>query len=251
MSGDDFSYRTFQQVVPASGEVEIPLGGTYVGCLESTQEDFQIRLDDGPLNHFSRGLQVQTAGGRIFRTVTVKNLSASAALTVTIAIGSGDIRDSRLSFVGGETVPVLETRPGTAFYGYQGLAAVAATYNYVQLLNPAASGVSVEIDRIWCGCQTQALDFWLRRYDTALANTDGYEWPKEEGGATAAAELRYEKSASSWGSVRGSIVSRAAMATEIWIPVEPLILGEGEGLVLRGSVVNLETWGGFEWREIG
>lgn len=82
-------------VVPAGGSREIGAVGSYVSVLESTL-DFNIGIEDDALQFITQGLTIGTRDGSTFNRVRIENPNPGA-ITLTLAFGIGEIRDSRLS----------------------------------------------------------------------------------------------------------------------------------------------------------
>ena len=103
-------YRVYTYTIPGGQVRRIDAVGSYISVLEATSETLAVNIDDKGFQKIEQGLTVELEAGRKFQSVQVKN-TGRAALTVTIAVGIGRLRDARFSFVGGtvateERVPV-------------------------------------------------------------------------------------------------------------------------------------------------
>ncbi len=90
------THRTYDITVPAGGEVALHVAGQFVTCITSSETDFRLGLDEEAESLFFQGAHVGVEKEQQFRSVRVRNPSG-AALTVTLIIGFGEFKDSRLS----------------------------------------------------------------------------------------------------------------------------------------------------------
>jgi len=97
-------YSDYLYNVAAGESIVIVVGGEYVGCIASNQDDFLLSLDGDALQFMAQGLKIRTKGGDRFSNVTVDNSGNASVLTVRLAIGSGDLVDQRLSLTGAISV---------------------------------------------------------------------------------------------------------------------------------------------------
>lgn len=97
-------YADYLYSVPAGESIVIAVGGEYVGCISSNQDDFLISLDGDALQFMAQGLKIRTKGGDRFANVTVDNSGNASTLTLRLAIGDGDLVDQRLSLTGAISV---------------------------------------------------------------------------------------------------------------------------------------------------
>ncbi len=95
------SYMSFPVTVPVGGSVTMDVSGSFVGCLSSSDASFPLSVDGGSAQFMQAGLTFFTEDGERFRSVTVENPAGEGSpLTVRLMVGTGDIRDSRLSSQG-------------------------------------------------------------------------------------------------------------------------------------------------------
>lgn len=106
-TNDQISYAEFTLTVPANSSVPIERQSDFVACLSSTA-DFKIRLNNSPSAFFTAGLTVEPIGG--LESVQVVNDTATP-LTVTLAFGRGNIRDSRVTLNANQILPTRESAP--------------------------------------------------------------------------------------------------------------------------------------------
>ncbi|MDH5188836.1 MAG: hypothetical protein OEW37_07765, partial [Rhodospirillaceae bacterium] len=186
-------------------------------------------------------------------------------LTVTLLIGVGDFDAS--SLVG--TVSIDSSTPvnvnvssgadllraksaAAQEFGLHGAqAATASKYGCIQLINPAASGVTVAVNSIIVSCNVAGIAASLHQYNTALANTSTQQGRnKLNGGADALAELNYEALSAflSLTYISYKVVNGVYMPMQM-IETSPLILGEGEGCLVACNSVNQFITADFEWSE--
>lgn len=85
--------RTYPHVVKAEGNIPFAAVGDFLRCTKA-DASFQITFDDGPAANFEQGLGYSPLGG--FTRVTLTNPHAFD-ITIEIAIGTGEMQDSRLS----------------------------------------------------------------------------------------------------------------------------------------------------------
>lgn len=147
MSSQDggFTLRTYSLTVAPGAESVLAIYGSYLACLESNQTEFRVRLNDGSLETFFKGLKVRMAGGPLIK-LAVENPNATD-LAVELAIGSGDIDDARLAIVGG--VPV---RGAGAAFTHDGAVSIGVAAVQLSAINLSRSRAIV---------QAGGLDLWL------------------------------------------------------------------------------------------
>jgi hypothetical protein len=111
--------RTYQNLVIGSGEsVELAGQGRYVVCTSATA-DFRLAVDDQPPSLFFQGAELLLAPEDAdFTSLTLSNDSASA-VTVTLFVGFGQIRDRR-SVVSGSIFTGGDTLASSADYSHSG-----------------------------------------------------------------------------------------------------------------------------------
>ena len=102
-------YRVYTYTIPRGQVRRIDAVGSYISVLEATSETLAVNIDDSGFQQIEQGLTVELEAGRKFQSVQIKN-TGRAAVTVTVAVGIGRLRDARFSFVGG-TVPTEERVP--------------------------------------------------------------------------------------------------------------------------------------------
>ena len=138
------------------------------------------------------------------------------------------------------------------------LAALAANRSQIQLFNPAGSGVTVIVHRIWTSMATAGL-VRLGNHDTALADTDSATAVMERTRGNQpepAAQLRTHRAAAV-GSVVQVFELDIADRTYQWelsrfggvYDFEGPSLAEGRGFILSPSVDNLAFISGWLWTE--
>lgn len=91
-------YQELVFKLAANEEIQLDISGSYLACLENTGA-FKIRVDNGPMSTFQRGLKIESNGGPWGRFF-LRDVSG-AANTITLATGTGGFSDSRVNFVGG------------------------------------------------------------------------------------------------------------------------------------------------------
>lgn len=147
----------------------------------------------------------------------------------------------KLSLGGFSTVTMTdrwfqELRAGRAFAGQAAPGAVAGQYSYVQLLNPAGSGVQSIVAQIEVTLTVADLVV-LSFYDTALATDAGALANLLSGGAAGGSHVRTESTAVGFGTVYYSRWVPANDSTVIY-PSWGVELSPGRGLAVTRNTVN-------------
>lgn len=91
-------YGSITYTLSAGQERLIAIAGTQIACLAATAE-FHIAVDDSSFSPLNAGLTRTLEAGQSFQVVRVRNVSGGNN-TITLQIGWGDLRDSRLTVSG-------------------------------------------------------------------------------------------------------------------------------------------------------
>ena len=91
------AYTTVTRTVAAGKTDALDITGNYVRCVQSSLASFKIGFDGGPPQFFAQGLKIRNAPGQLFSQLTIDNTLGAAPLTYTLAVGTGDVDDSRVS----------------------------------------------------------------------------------------------------------------------------------------------------------
>jgi len=144
-----------------------------------------------------------------------------------------------------EPDPVDLDRPaiGTAF-----VSPVAAQFPQVQLFNPPGSGRDIHVDSFVVFSSTAQI-FQLRSADTAIAtNVADLSFRDRRQPGTPVAQIRRATTVA----IAGDFFARGvldAVNAEIIYPVD-FILGEGQGVIVFGVLVNTELSLTYYWEEM-
>lgn len=139
-----------------------------------------------------------------------------------------------------------------AFIGYNDVGPVAGQYSLTQLWNPAGSGVVVYIDELHVAVTTASGVHLYRNTADLSADADDPGRLKDFGGAAAsrAAKLRADSLAAIPGTAGQCARYLALALTDLRIRFEdPIILQEGNGLLIASSIQNNNVNVVAEWRE--
>lgn len=186
-----------------------------------------------------------------FESLTVQDKSGAANAGVLL-IGKYDFRSDNLSGTvsltdGGKAATMAET----CFIGTQKSGTVAASYNAVNLHNPAASGVNVILESVELINPSGAI-FTACMYDNAFVppfSAVAYgAMNKKTGRPDAKANLTAENSAA-LNVFYSRIITRVPAAGSKIVFEEPIILTPGRGLGFYVPVLAAELWVTYEFRE--
>jgi hypothetical protein len=139
-------------------------------------------------------------------------------------------------------------RQGKGFGRGASLAASVGNIGHVQLLNPAASGVTILLKNILVGAQAQQAPT-LRTYDTALATLVGAGVNLSLGGAAGQGVIRTDVPAAGVGTLMYPFELPAFQNLNPfgdWIAV----LAQGKGILVQGGAANLLIDCTFCWVEV-
>jgi len=257
-----------KQTFAIGQEIKIP-GGNFISYLDGTDAlEIHLIKNNATVAKFDSALpsfqsDMREHEGRGFAFDHVKIISATAQ-TCEIGVSQHPISYNRSSgsvtISGTATVSVsnmvseLEaaqalTELGGDFIAGVNRSASASKYSYVQLLNPAASGVDVYVDSVYFGTQGGSSSVF-RRYGTAVATleTTGASNAKD-GVAVPVAELRTDARSSHVGTEIAALRNKADNIMS-WRFTTPVKLSPGEGLAVSTTAVNEALRANFEWREV-
>ena len=140
-----------------------------------------------------------------------------------------------------------EIRAGRAFTFVGRIGPTAANFSHVQLVNPAASGITVVVYAIKTGDNVNA-EIEVRTHNAELTNDIGAGVNLLSGGAAAAAHIRTEDNVA----LQGTLIERfpllAGTPHEI-VSGWHMELGAGEGLLIVPDGSNQRCFGNFRWIE--
>jgi hypothetical protein len=158
----------------------------------------------------------------------------------------------RIAFGGGLTVSAeerwfTEIRAGRAFHGGAISGAQAGNITKFQLLNPAASGITVIVYKMGLHQGTTGR-ISLAEHGTALT-TNVTAYNLLQGGNAPSATFNYVRDANAYGTVRSYHNSLADVWHWFHAPWS-YELGEGEGVHLFHSTVNDPAAAEFLWIEV-
>jgi hypothetical protein len=159
----------------------------------------------------------------------------------------------RISFGGSITVPsqserwFSEIRASRAFTRGGNLGASVGNFSEFQLLNPAASGKTIDIYRMLA--DTVVNDgLYMRTHNTALATLVGTGINLQAGGPAGVGELRTAQPAALDGTAV-SLINTAAFAVVEMTSVWSWELDPGEGVLVATGNVNEAAACLFYWNE--
>lgn len=92
-------FRFYGLTIDAGVEIPLAVSGNLVACMEASGA-VQVGLDDEAAFPMERGIRVRVPDGQEFSNLRVKN-SGGAPITVTLAVGYGELHDGRLTMTGG------------------------------------------------------------------------------------------------------------------------------------------------------
>jgi len=105
------AYSGYKFTIGAGDSIVVHAVGRYVTCLEANI-DFEIGIGSDASQFMAQGLTVEMAPGEIFDKITLDNAGGASALVVRVGIGTGNLRDQRLTLTGSidvSTGAVLDT----------------------------------------------------------------------------------------------------------------------------------------------
>lgn len=128
---------------------------------------------------------------------------------------------------------------------------VAGQYSYVQLWNPAASGVIGVVEYISYASIDAVSTLVLGIYTSALTTSGALKGNKYLGSAAPALEIRKETNANALGTSIGYLFLDSVANYSKNRPIKQNIIIPNEcGLFVRSAAVNHTITVGFEWIEI-
>jgi len=173
--GSAGAYVTISRTIAAGAITIIDATGNYVACLASSLASFLIALDGQGPAFMAQGIKVRASLGQAFKNIIVDNSgNPSAPLTVTLAIGLGDVLDNRTTATGDPLDNAALN--GKTFQARINSGAVAAQFGAAGLFNPAASGVTGIVRRL--GMQetgVEAVGIIIARSTTVFAATQAVQ----------------------------------------------------------------------------
>lgn len=134
-----------------------------------------------------------------------------------------------------------------SFLAVVGGAASASNYTHCQLWNPAASGVVLNVSRLFGFADAGVTALFMRHHNTALTQGPGAGVNKFIGGGASVGELRYQANSSALGT---SFWKGTGVTLDFTPTRAPLLIPAGYGLVVVGDVVNKACTVSFEWSEV-
>jgi len=140
-----------------------------------------------------------------------------------------------------------------SFSGYFTYAGAAANYSYIQLFNPAASGVTLVVQAARALNYTTAIGtLKLNSYNTELVTGSGTTQNKKVDGAVPKGLIKYERAVGTLGTNWLSAGYLPAINTlyNFIDKNDPIILTAGKGIVIRPGVVNEGIHAQFDWYEV-
>jgi len=145
--GSAGTYATISRTVAAGAVTIIDQTGNYVACLASSLASFLVSLDGQGPAFMALGIKVRAPLGQVFKNIVIDNSgNPSSPLTVTLAIGLGDVLDNRTTATGDPLDSAALN--GKTFQARINSGAVAAQFGAAGLFNPAASGVTGIVRRL-------------------------------------------------------------------------------------------------------
>lgn len=172
------------------------------------------------------------------------------AQSVAIALASGGMGSDRIT---GE-VSVVDgslslTQANRAFWGGTYIGASPANYPHVQCWNPAGSGRTYAVRSVVVTAQSNT-PIGLRLHTAALSTSSGALASKLGGGASAAAETRWQQNPTLIGAVGLSVLYVGANAPLSFDLQEPIIMPPGYGVIAMAESVNVALSASFQIIEV-
>jgi len=238
---------------------EMVFTGNYIYALEATDVDANLDIRFNEL--FRSAINIKKGRGlRIpfYRLYITNTAQADKTLTLTIGIESSDFQifdvGKSLGITGTVDTKVLQDESWSydvlqknRFMGGYTLSPGAGDYALIQLLNPAASGVTVCCYRIFVGINDNG-QISLRARNAALDVLRTEVANMYMGEADPNAELRTE----SPGSIPGTSIAiiRATGNIMYQLIKKPIVLVEGKGIMMAAEGADTALTVTFEWMEI-
>jgi len=149
------------EITLAAGASEtINCQGEFFNVLESDQAAFLIGTDEGRLCRVEQGYKWRAAPGEGYNRVYFENLSAVDPLTVSVALGFGDLEDSQTSVAGGVTLTgAVEIAP----------AADVCAVSSVNVTDAATQILAADADRTGGVVYAGTEDLWIGPDNTVTA----------------------------------------------------------------------------------
>lgn len=142
---------------------------------------------------------------------------------------------------------LYEVRNGRAFMAGAQLGGTAAEFGMWQLFNPAGSGITIFINRIWARVGA-TMNVELFSFNTALTTLRMNGANLQNGGAAGLGQLRNQTNVAKLGDIIGSVY--CITDENVPWPGEWLgVLEEEEGVQVTATVVNLAINANFLWSE--
>ena len=197
------------------------------------------------------------AGGSIDCDFSSIKLTATAQLnkTVRVVVGNGaTIKGGANVNASNMSVSVVDgglsrTLAELAFLGTAYVPAVAGQLSQAQLWNPAASGKRLYVKS--CSFSAGTAQLWqMARYSSELGTAGGAAMNKYLASTVAAVGLIKQNTVVAATFTQGGPAYFAAVNTPQVITFEePVVVPEGQGFLLYGSVANSTITANFEWYE--
>ncbi|KLN61308.1 hypothetical protein WH96_06560 [Kiloniella spongiae] len=138
-------YAVHKVTIGANQSEKVTIRGNVVACIEAPTA-FLLGFEDDTPSLFYQGFSVKADEGETFDYIRVEN-EANAPIEITLAVGFGDIRDSRLSLTGVLQANVInfpvvaeKDKPGIVPLGEHSASFTAAGGNFFHnLINPSVN----------------------------------------------------------------------------------------------------------------
>ena len=140
-----------------------------------------------------------------------------------------------------------ELRAGRAFSGGGSLGVSAGNFSQIQLLNPAASSVTVIVHRIRANLSL-AGNIEVRTFNTALTTLAQNGVNLLAGAAAGAGAIRTSQPAAQDGTLVRTVRGVAGEGAEV-VDTWDWELGAGEGIIVTASATAIEIFAAFWWVE--
>ena len=245
--------RTTQTLVIQPGDIgRIAIAGDGFAVTEADRPVFEAAVDGDSFDDFRQGWHYSPPGG--FEVLVFRNPNL-AALTIEVVIWAGEFADRRFSATAALTTIPREdlaalVEPALVI-GSQGAGALAANFAFVQLFNPAGSGVLIELEEIQFK-STAGTNYFLLRHDVQVGLVSGTAEVFADTRETVApkGELTFDRLAAfGTGILSDTYTPGTKEKITFREGLRPKI-AEGHGILIRPNTVNNDMQTLWRWREI-